>query len=180
MTFEIDVNGHVWIVAVDPIDADASGGRFQIATHERRADAGAAGEPSTCVVDARRTDLGLSIVHADDHRVVDAAVTMRPGGEALVQLPHVDVPTLIDGRRFRRGAGAGGSGEQRVVAPMPGRVLRVLVRAGDEVIARQGLVVVEAMKMENELGAVRAGRVREVVVDEGVSVEAGRLLIVIE
>jgi biotin carboxyl carrier protein len=63
---------------------------------------------------------------------------------------------------------------------MPGRVLRVLVRPGDEVAARQGLVVVEAMKMENELGAPRAGRVREVVVDEGVSVEAGRLLVVIE
>jgi biotin carboxyl carrier protein len=106
---------------------------------------------------------------------------MKPGGEALVQLPHVDVSTVVDGRRFRRGAGgAGGSGEQRVVAPMPGRVLRVLVRPGDEVSARQGLVVVEAMKMENELGALRAGRVREVVVGEGVSVEAGRLLIVIE
>jgi biotin carboxyl carrier protein len=181
MTFEIDVNGRPWIVVVDPIDANASGGRFQIAAHERRADADALDAPSTCIVDARRTDLGLSIVYAEDQRVVDAAVTMKPGGEALVQLPHVDVPTVVDGRRFRRGAGgAGGSGEQRVVAPMPGRVLRVLVRPGDEVSACQGLVVVEAMKMENELGALRAGRVREVVVGEGVSVEAGRLLIVIE
>jgi biotin carboxyl carrier protein len=63
---------------------------------------------------------------------------------------------------------------------MPGRVVRVLVAAGDEVIARQGLVVVEAMKMENELTASRAGRVAEVAVVEGQSVEAGRLLVRLE
>ncbi len=63
---------------------------------------------------------------------------------------------------------------------MPGRVVRVLVAVGDEVAHRQGLVVVEAMKMENELGAPRAGRVTEIAVAEGVSVEAGRLLSVIE
>jgi biotin carboxyl carrier protein len=181
MTFEIDVAGRPWIVVVEPVDANASGGRFRIVAHEPRADDRASGDRPAVTVDARRTDLGLSIVYAHDQRVVEAAVTMKPGGEALVQLPHVDLSTVVDGRRFRRGAGgAGASGEQRVVAPMPGRVLRVLVRPGDDVAARQGLVVVEAMKMENELGAVRAGRVREVVVDEGVSVEAGRLLIVIE
>ena len=63
---------------------------------------------------------------------------------------------------------------------MPGRVVRVLVKPGDEVAARQGLVVVEAMKMENELAAPRAGRVKEVAVTEGQSVEAGRLLVVVE
>jgi biotin carboxyl carrier protein len=63
---------------------------------------------------------------------------------------------------------------------MPGRVLRVLVRPGDAVEARQGLVVIEAMKMENELTTTRAGRVREVTVAAGAAVEAGRLLVVIE
>ena len=63
---------------------------------------------------------------------------------------------------------------------MPGRVLRVLVAVGDEVAHRQGLVVVEAMKMENELTAPKAGKVTEVAVTEGMSVEAGRLLVVIE
>jgi biotin carboxyl carrier protein len=63
---------------------------------------------------------------------------------------------------------------------MPGKVLRVLASPGDEVAARQPLVVVEAMKMENELSAARGGRVRDVVVEEGVSVEAGRLLVVVE
>jgi len=56
----------------------------------------------------------------------------------------------------------------------------VLVKPGDEVKARQGLVVVEAMKMENELRAARDGRVRDVAVTEGQSVDAGALLLVVE
>jgi biotin carboxyl carrier protein len=63
---------------------------------------------------------------------------------------------------------------------MPGKVVRVLVKSGDEVHPRQGLVVVEAMKMENELRATRAGRVRNVFVSEGQSVEAGTALVVVE
>ena len=62
---------------------------------------------------------------------------------------------------------------------MPGRVVRVLVAAGADVAAGQGLVVVEAMKMENELRAPRAGRVAEVAVREGEAVDAGALLAVI-
>jgi biotin carboxyl carrier protein len=63
---------------------------------------------------------------------------------------------------------------------MPGKIVRVLVKPGDEVTARQGVVVVEAMKMENELRAARDGRVKEVHVTEGALVESGRLLVVIE
>ena len=84
------------------------------------------------------------------------------------------------GRRSRDAGGSKGTGPQRVLAPMPGKVVRVLVKAGDEVTARQGLVVVEAMKMENELRSARQGRVRDVLVVEGQSVEAGTALIVVE
>jgi biotin carboxyl carrier protein len=62
---------------------------------------------------------------------------------------------------------------------MPGKIVRVLVAAGDQVTARQGLVVVEAMKMENELRAPHAGRVAELTVREGQAVEAGATLAVI-
>lgn len=132
-------------------------------------------------VDVRLTDVGLSLVF-EDGRSLEAAATPQSAGEWLVQLPHVDVEVVVDGQRHgRRGAGGpSGAGAQRVNAPMPGRVVRVLVAVGDEVAHRQGLVVVEAMKMENELGAPKAGRVTEIAVVEGVSVEAGRLLIVIE
>jgi biotin carboxyl carrier protein len=70
-------------------------------------------------------------------------------------------------------------GPERLTAPMPGRVVRILVGEGEEVGAGQGLVVVEAMKMENELKSPRQGRVREVVVGEGQAVEAGALLVVV-
>jgi biotin carboxyl carrier protein len=63
---------------------------------------------------------------------------------------------------------------------MPGKIVRVLVKAGDVVKPRQGLIVVEAMKMENELRAAREGRVREVFVIEGQSVDAGTALMVVE
>jgi biotin carboxyl carrier protein len=63
---------------------------------------------------------------------------------------------------------------------MPGKIVKVLVKTGDTVAARQGVVVVEAMKMENELRAPRAGIVAQVNVTEGASVEAGAILIVID
>jgi biotin carboxyl carrier protein len=62
---------------------------------------------------------------------------------------------------------------------MPGKVVRVLVKAGDAVQARQPLIVVEAMKMENELRAARAGTVAELHAREGSSVDAGALLAVL-
>jgi len=78
------------------------------------------------------------------------------------------------------GQSAAGAGDGRVVAPMPGRVVKVLVTPGTAVEAKQGVVVVEAMKMENELRAPRAGVVREVRVAEGASVEAQTVLVVID
>ena len=73
-----------------------------------------------------------------------------------------------------------GSGPQHVIAPMPGKIVRLLVAPGDAVEPRQGLVVIEAMKMENELRASRAGRVKAIKVAEGQSVEAGALLVTVE
>jgi biotin carboxyl carrier protein len=73
-----------------------------------------------------------------------------------------------------------GSGRQNVTAPMPGKVVRVLVAAGDVVEAAQGLVVVEAMKMQNELKAARPGRVVEIRARDGETVGAGDVLLVLE
>lgn len=171
MTFEIEIDGRVRTVSVEAVgSAGAEGGRFRV-----RID----GQPHE--VDSRRTDLGLSLVYPGSLRSVDVAVTERTGGEWLLQLPHVAVTAVVDGRRVRGAVReAAASGEVRVIAPMPGRVVRVLVKAGDQVAARQGLVVVEAMKMENELAAPRAGTVKEIAVGEGQSVEPGRLLVLIE
>ncbi len=112
------------------------------------------------------------------------ALTPGPGGgDRLAWIDGLTVAVNVDGRH-RRGhgseAGGGGTGEQAITAPMPGRVARVLVAPGDEVAARQPCVVVEAMKMENELRAPRAGRIRSVSIEPGMPVEAGRVLVVIE
>jgi biotin carboxyl carrier protein len=89
---------------------------------------------------------------------------------------------LLDaGRRLRsssRREAAGGKAELK--AMMPGRVVNVLVKEGDEVAAQQGLVVVEAMKMENEIKSPKAGKVTTVKVAAGQTVEKGDLLIIIE
>jgi biotin carboxyl carrier protein len=63
---------------------------------------------------------------------------------------------------------------------MPGRIINVLVKPGDEIAHHQGVVVVEAMKMENELKAPKAGKIVEVKVEPGQTVEKGELLVVIE
>jgi biotin carboxyl carrier protein len=89
---------------------------------------------------------------------------------------------LLDERRLRMRTAGGrlsDTGPQVVVAPMPGKIVRVLVAPGDEVKEGQGLLVVEAMKMENELRAARAGRVLEVSVVAGTAVEAGARLCVV-
>lgn len=80
----------------------------------------------------------------------------------------------------RQSRAAHGSGRQNISSPMPGRVVRLLVREGDAVDAGAGLVVVEAMKMQNEMKASRAGRVAEVRVRDGDTVGAGDTLVVLE
>src|SRR5436190_20378952 len=90
--------------------------------------------------------------------------------------------TLVDPKRLRSalGAGAPGEGAARIVAPMPGKVVRVLVEAGQQVEPGQGIVVVEAMKMQNEMKAPKAGAVVSVNVEVGATVNGGDLLAVIE
>ena len=105
------------------------------------------------------------------------------GGQLTVHVGSAPILVRLNGlrRSGRRDAGGvAGSGPQRLVAPMPGKVVRVLVKPGDLVSPRQAVVVVEAMKMENELRASREGTVTEVHAHEGISVDAGALLIVIQ
>jgi biotin carboxyl carrier protein len=88
--------------------------------------------------------------------------------------------TLSDPGREGRAALDAAHGPERVVSLMPGKVVRVLVNEGDEVEAGQGVVVVEAMKMENEIAAGKAGRVASVLVRPQQTVEGGADLLVIE
>ena len=145
--------------------------------------------------DGTTREVDARVVERDRHGVllslvqVGAAAASRQvrcvaagrNGLTAVHLGDAVVEAVINGRRVAGdAAGDAAGGASRLTAPMPGKVVRVLVAPGDRIEARQPLVVVEAMKMENELTAPRAGTVAEVPVTEGMSVEAGRLLVAIE
>jgi biotin carboxyl carrier protein len=82
--------------------------------------------------------------------------------------------------RGRRHGALVAEGRQQVFAPMPGKVIRVLVQAGDRVEAGQGLLVVEAMKMQNEIRSPKGGTVERLHVKEGQPVNAGDVLASVE
>jgi biotin carboxyl carrier protein len=88
---------------------------------------------------------------------------------------------VVDPRAVRRrGEGASVEGRQTLKAAMPGKVVRVLVREGDSVEAGQGVVVVEAMKMQNEVKSPKSGIVVKVSTVEGSTVNAGEVLAIVE
>ncbi len=89
---------------------------------------------------------------------------------------------LTDPKRLHSAAGLVGHGDDvaRIVAPMPGKVVRILVAIGDQVNAGAGIVVVEAMKMQNEMKTPKAGKVTAVSAELGATVNAGDVLAVVE
>lgn len=94
------------------------------------------------------------------------------------RIPYrIDDPRSLKGRRARAG---GADGPKAIKASMPGRVVRVLAQKGEAVETHQGVVVIEAMKMQNELKSPKAGRVAEVRVAPGDTVVAGDVLAVVE
>jgi biotin carboxyl carrier protein len=116
-----------------------------------------------------------------DGRSYDAFVEDTPTGLVVTIEGYRFELEVRDPRRWSRKTAGGGAGAvQSIVSPMPGKVVRVLAAPGDEVVAGQGIVVVEAMKMQNELKANRTGRVLSVAAKEGATVNAGELLATIE
>jgi len=176
VTFEITLNDRSRSVSIERAGQAPDGAlRLRVSVD---------GESS--LVDVQRIgEFGLSLVFqdsADRSTTVHVAPGQAPG-ELLAYLAGRIAAVSVNASRTGRGAadaGGGAHGEQKIVAPMPGRVVRVLVAAGDQVEPRQPVIVVEAMKMENELRSPKAGRVKSVPVTAGTSVEAGRVLVVID
>jgi len=120
---------------------------------------------------------------------VDLEAPAAKGGEATgletrlnVRVRGAVIPVEVLDERHHRlrevtGRVEAVGGTQHVTSPMPGKVVKVLVGPGDKVKPGQGLVVVEAMKMENELQATAEGTVTEVLTSPGTAVEAGVVLI---
>jgi biotin carboxyl carrier protein len=125
-------------------------------------------------------EAGVYTVLAGD-RIYEARVWAREPNSLSVTIDGQSFSTTVIDRKHRRSTVEHGiEGRQNLIAPMPGRVVRVLLAAGDEVTAGQGVLVVEAMKMQNEIKSPKAGRVLEVRVTEGANVDANQILAVVE
>ena len=166
MTINVDANGRRYAVEVTRRD-----GAFLVSIdgHQR-------------AVDVRDIGGVLSLLIGD--KSYEVSVGPAADGTRTVHVDGVPVEVSIVQSRpsWNKGGGtaAAAGGPQQVTAPMPGKIVKLLVKPGDRVEPRQGLVVVEAMKMENELRARGEGTVTEIRVAEGASVEAGAILVILE
>lgn len=116
-----------------------------------------------------------------DGRSFEAHVREVPGG-VIVTIDGQEIPVEIgDPRQWRRrhGAALEAEGRQQVVASMPGKIVRLLVAPGEAVKAGQGIVVIEAMKMQNEVRSPKSGTVERLMVSEGQAVTAGETLAIV-
>ena len=209
MNYEVEINGRIRQVAVARADASflvtIDGRRFEV--DATRIDARAwslivsGGDevrlkpdtPTTTGNEVRLTP-DATTGRAVGPRKTEAVsafrrtyeITIAPDPASSQLAVHVGASRVLVGLNGRRRFGRNNegtraaTGPQHVVAPMPGKIVRVLVQSGEAVRARQPLVVVEAMKMENELRAARDGTVAEVHAQEGQSVDAGALLVLLQ
>jgi biotin carboxyl carrier protein len=114
-----------------------------------------------------------------DGQSFEISVTPSPDGKLKLQTGSQEFTAeVIDPRAWsgRRHGHVEAEGRQQIVAPMPGKVVRLLVKAGDHVEAGQGLLVVEAMKMQNEIRSPKSGTVERILAKEGQPVNAGEIL----
>ncbi len=151
-----------------PVDVTTlPGGGFEVQLDGKRIDADVVMLP-----DALSVRIG--------HRVLDLTVEGKPprvGAVAGGVRAYVDVESERQRAAASASTGARAGGSGTVVSPMPGRIVKVLVQQGGEVALGDAVVVVEAMKMENELRATRDGIVGKICVKEGDRVEGGAVLV---
>jgi biotin carboxyl carrier protein len=160
----------------------------KVALEVRREGARVSGEVGGRLYELEAREVGAGVyllIHGG--RVYECRVGAEPGAEGRgvlrVSVGAREYGVRLTDPKHLRGAGAG-AGEQggraQLKAPMPGKVVRVLVEAGQAVEAGQGLVVVEAMKMQNELKSPKSGTVAELRAEPGSTVNAGDVLVVVE
>ncbi len=135
-------------------------------------------------VEARASQPGVYLLLADSHVYechVEHPGKNRESAEVTVS-GQVYAITLTDPKRLRSAQSTDSqtNGTAQIVAPMPGKVVRILVEVGAEVEAGAGLIVVEAMKMQNEMKSPKIGKVTSISVAEGATVNAGDVLAVVE
>ncbi|MGZ8844681.1 MAG: biotin/lipoyl-containing protein [Pyrinomonadaceae bacterium] len=162
-----------------------------IADYEGALDIQIEGGQVRAEVDGRRYELDLArlennqMLLMSEGQVFECRVDGRPGSGSAVDVTVGAASyavTLTDPKRLRSTVATGmhAGGAALIIAPMPGRVVRQLVEAGAEVEAGDGIVVVEAMKMQNEMKSPKAGKVVTMNVEVGATVNGGDVLAIIE
>lgn len=159
-------------------DVFANGRAAQLNIEESRVSYEREGEPPV------HSDFEVQLLEPGSYwvRLGDKSFRVTLGGSGNVTVNGRPIAIDVFDPRDLRAAGRSGStqGRQEVTAPMPGKIVRVLVNAGDNVEEGQGVVVVEAMKMQNEMKSPKAGTVAEVRTRPDTTVAAGEVLIVVE
>ncbi|HXY00162.1 MAG TPA: biotin/lipoyl-containing protein [Candidatus Limnocylindrales bacterium] len=170
MKFEIQLNG-INGSKKRIVELEAHGGGYRALLDGQAVDA-----------DATLIAEGTVSVLLDGQSFVVHVTPSLDGKIKLQTGPHEYIAELQDPRawRGRRHGVLEAEGRQQIAAPMPGKVIRVLVKVGDEVEAGQGLVVVEAMKMQNEIRSPKKGKVERLQAKEGQNVNAGEILAWVE
>src|SRR5579863_1734580 len=166
MKYEVVINGEPRRVEFDPRAKGAPRLTFSVDGRPLEADASMISPAAYSILFAGRS-LEVTAEEKSD------GLLMRVNGrEYQVQ--------IIDPRSWRRGRGGGVEleGRQQLTAPMPGKIVRLLVEAGQQVSAGQGLLVIEAMKMQNEIRSPKSGTV-EKLGREGQTVNAGEVLAIV-
>ncbi len=165
MNYPIELNGSKHRLSIEPA---ADGYRFQLD-----------GQPYPADAHLLQPNVLSVLIEGKSYRIL---FDPRPDGSAVVLEEH-RLPYRVDDPRSlgsRRNVDANDTGARPITASMPGRIVRILVQVDDAIEAQQSLIVVEAMKMQNELKAPRAGTVTRIAVAVGATVQAGQLLLVIE
>jgi len=120
------------------------------------------------------------LLNGESHQI---RVAPRPDGTLTLHTGAAEYHAEVNDPRSWRGRRHGtleAEGRQQVAAPMPGKVIRLLVKQGDAIRAGQGLLVVEAMKMQNEIRSPKSGKVEKLFAREGQAVNAGEVLVWVE
>jgi len=141
----------------------------------------------TCRLDGREVDVDAILVRPDVLSIRIGNIAYEAKLERVANELHVWVGNsrfaveVSDPRSLRGRTRAGDDhGPRKIAAPMPGKVVRILVSPGEEVAAGAGIAVVEAMKMQNEIKSPKKGVVQKVLVGEGAAVNAGDVLAIVE
>jgi biotin carboxyl carrier protein len=170
--WSIEIGGREEELSIEPLGA----GRFRLTYGTRSY------EVDACKLSGGKASSTWSVLPIQGGAAHQVDVEGRDG-DLLVTHACVTLPVKLQSalqRSMGRMAQMQRRGGAAVKSPMPGKVVRLLVKSGDEIKTGQGVAVVEAMKMENELRAPRGGTVQEVRVREGQAVEAGETLVSIE